>query len=841
MDMITKNVLIKKFQQNPKKYWKVSLFDELSFKRKQCQKCKGFFWTKDAERSICSDPDCVGYQFIGQRNTKKRWDLLESWKEFENFFKKNGHSSIKRYPVVSRWHPNLFFTIASIQNFQRFDGNKLIFEYPANPLIVPQISLRFNDIPNVGVTGRHMTSFQMSGQHAFNDGSKSGYWKDRCIELNFEFLTKVIGIPDTEIIYKEDIWSMPDFSAFGPCIESFAKGLEIVNNVFMEFGLTDSKIKELPLKVVDVGWGAERIPWYTQGTPTVYDVAFGDVVNRFQQICNLDYDKELFLKYSKLAGYLDIDKGTNISIIKKNIASKLNASVEHLEKKIEPITAMYAILDHSRTLMFALNDSALPSNVGGGYNLRVLYRRMLSFIDKYKWHIDINELVELHAKYLKPLFPELRENLDEVKKILDVEKIKYDNTRQKSRQIVSNLIKKEINENLLLDVYDSHGINPEIIREEAGRLGKKIKIPDDFYMRVAELHERKEQKHQTKKDFLLNLENIPETEALYLKDYRKIENKAKVLKIIDYYVVLEKTVAYPTSGGQLHDLGKINDIEFIDVFKQGNIIIHKLKEKPAFKARDYVTVKIDLDRRLQLTQHHDAAHILNGASRKILGNHVNQASAFKDTEKGHLDITHYQSLSEDEIKKIEDLANEVINKKASIIKNIMLRNDAEKEFGMNIYQGGAVPGKYLRIVEIKNFDIEACSGTHSDNTSTVGLIKITKSSKISDSIVRLEYVAGKKALEYLNKEKNLVKELSGLLNIDKKYLVSRIEELFDKWKKVVKKGLKEKENFVLNSFIESKLSDEETLIKCSEILKTQKEFLPNTVRRFLKELEEKKK
>ena len=226
--------------------------------------------------------------------------------------------------------------------------------------------------------------------------------------------------------------------------------------------------------------------------------------------------------------------------------------------------------------------------------------------------------------------------------------------------------------------------------------------------------------------------------------------------------MLNKTVAYPTSGGQLHDLGKVNNNEIIDVFKQGNIIVHKLKEKPNFKIKDEVAAKIDLDRRLQLTIHHDAAHILNGASRKILGNHINQASAFKDTEKGHLDITHYQSLSDDEVKRIEDLANEIINKKFVIIKNSMLRNDAEKEFGMNIYQGGAVPGKYLRIVEIKNFDAEACSGTHSDNTSTVGLIKIIKSSKISDSVVRLEYVAGKKALEYLNKEKNLIKELRKL-------------------------------------------------------------------------------
>ena len=263
--------------------------------------------------------------------------------------------------------------MASIQDFQRIDQGNMVFEYPAKSLIVPQMCLRFNDIPNVGVTGRHHTSFIMSGQHSFG-----GYWKDRCIELNFRFLTEVMGVPDTELTYKEDLWTMPDFSAFGPCIETFSKGLELVNSVFMQFTRKGNSYRELPLKVIDVGWGHERLCWFSQGTPTGYDAVFEPVISFMKKQIGLQ-DNEILKKYARLAGNLNFDEALDLKKARQGIARSLGLTAKELHDLIEPMQSLYAIADHTKTLLFAASDGGIPSNTGGGYNLRVLLRRALSF------------------------------------------------------------------------------------------------------------------------------------------------------------------------------------------------------------------------------------------------------------------------------------------------------------------------------------------------------------------------------------------------------------------------------------------------------------------------------
>jgi len=312
--------------------------------------------------------------------------------------------------------------------------------------------------------------------------------------------------------------------------------------------------------------------------------------------------------------------------------------------------------------------------------------------------------------------------------------------------------------------------------------------------------------------------------------------------VIDNYIILDKTYFYPTSGGQLYDTGTIANEKVVNVFKQGNIIIHKLKERHEFTPGEEVECEIDKERRIQLTQHHDAAHIINAAARKTLGNHVNQASAFKDTNKAHLDITHYQSLTNKEIKAIEKEANKIISSKLPIYSLFMPRDEAEKTYGFRIYQGGVPPGNKLRIVDIANTDVEACAGTHAKNTFEAGLIKILRAVKVSDSIVRIEFVAGKKASEEIDLEKNIVNEIAKILKVNKKLIIPRIEELFAKWKKVVKKKkIESKDDFILTSNKELNLKDIEIIEKASQILNTQPEHITKTINRFLRELKEAKK
>ena len=154
---MNKEEILSKFSADPDKYYKVKLFEEQGFERKSCAKCRRFFWTLDNNRNHCPEDSDDTYSFIGNPPTKKRFDYSQAWKEVESFFVKNGHPSVSRYPVVCRWRDDLYFTIASVVNFQRVMGSKVVFEFPANPLVVPQMCLRFKDLENVGVTGRHFS------------------------------------------------------------------------------------------------------------------------------------------------------------------------------------------------------------------------------------------------------------------------------------------------------------------------------------------------------------------------------------------------------------------------------------------------------------------------------------------------------------------------------------------------------------------------------------------------------------------------------------------------------------------------------------------------------------
>jgi alanyl-tRNA synthetase len=624
-----------------------------------------------------------------------------------------------------------------------------------------------------------MTAFVMAGQHAFNDGSGKGYWKERCIELNFEFLSKIMGIPGEEITYVEDLWAMNDMSAFGPSMESFSKGLEIVNSVFMQFqGVSGGTYRELPLKVIDVGWGFDRLSWFTQGTPTVYDSSFGPVADKFKKDMSLEYDLDLFRRYAVIAKNLDIDCEPDLKRSRSDTAKRLGISVDELEKKIGPMEAAYAVLDHSRALAFAISDGGMPSNVGGGYNLRVIARRAMSFIEKHGWNVRLDDIALQHADYLRKMFPELSESEEEIKKVLSVEEKKFRQNRDRSKKIATSFAGRKPSMEELVRLYDSDGITPE-------QLG--VDVPAEFYDEVTKRHVSREKDERKPK---LDVSGIPPTQILYYEEPYIFEFGAKILKIFgDNHdlIVLDRTAFYPTSGGQMHDTGTINGVKVIDVFKVGKIIVHRLAS-PLEKSED-ASCSVDRARRERLMRHHDAVHILNGAARAVLGSHVNQAGSEKDEDKARLDITHYESLTEGEIEEIERLANEVAKKGVKILKEEMARGEAEQKYGFRIYQGGYVPSKNIRVVEVKDFDIEACGGTHGHDTSEAYPIKIIGTKKIADGMVRIEIVAGEAALEYMREKARILGEVAKKLGVGEEEVPVAVRKLFDEWKKA-RKGKK---------------------------------------------------
>ena len=292
----------------------------------------------------------------------------------------------------------------------------------------------------------------------------------------------------------------------------------------------------------------------------------------------------------------------------------------------------------------------------------------------------------------------------------------------------------------------------------------------------------------------------------------------------------------------MHDTGRINANEVIDVFKQGAVIVHVLKDKTKLKENQEVECEIDLQRRLQLAKHHTSTHIINAAARKVLGSHINQAGAKKDIDKATIDLTHYQSITDEEIEKIEKEANRLVKESLAVHSSFLPRTEAEQTYGMGIYQGGAVPGKLLRIVNIEGIDVEACGGTHLKNTSEAGEIKILKAAKISDGIVRIYFTAGEAAKKESNREKDILEEAARLLDVKTGQLPARVEELFGKWK-LARKAIEKKKEIGLKE-LELKAKEEykgNVLDKVAEILKTQPEHVVKTINRFLKEMEEYKK
>nr|MDO8112315.1 alanine--tRNA ligase [Candidatus Sigynarchaeota archaeon] len=823
---------------DPDKFYPTRKLKAEGFIRKQCTKCGMYFWTANKTRTVCGDPACSGgFDVVTNNPSKIKLSYEGVWNKIVEMLVPRGYKKVDRYPVVARWNPTMTYTIASIAAFQPYviTGES---EPPAKKLIIPQFCLRFGDIDNVGITGSHCTGFVMIGQHAFL--SREEWNQEQFFTDIYEFLTLGIGLDKKEITIHEDAWA--GGGSFGPCLEFFSRGVELFNQVYTMFEQTPEGNKELRLKVLDMGLGMERIAWFSQGTPNMYEAVFPAVLAKIRERTHVEPDFDLYKKFSRFSAYLNIDEVDSIEEAWKRVAAELKVDVKVLRERIMPMAAIYSIAEHTRALLVAINDGGLPSNTGGGYNLRVILRRALGFIEQHRWNLDLGEIAEWHAEELRTLFPELLKGLSNVKKILAFEKVKFEETKENVQRMVQKIFKEnqDISIDRMLELYDSQGIAPELIQQEAAKNGKIIEIPDDFYKRVGELHEKQEQIHATKRQINVDLTGIPDTQALYYDDYAKLESKGKVVKIIGKNVILDKTITYPTSGGQLHDIGMINGEKFSDAFKEGGVIVHVMDALPKFKEGDAVTVKVDKAVRSQLSQHHTATHVINAAARIVLGSHINQAGAKKTMEKAHLDITHYDSLSKEEEKAIEKEANHIVKENISVKSSFLPRSKAEQQYGMAIYQGGAVPGKNIRIVEIGNrLDVEACGGTHLHSTGEIGTIKVIKSTKIQDGIVRIEFTAGPAAETTASQESNLLGEAARIFGVKPSQVPARCQEVFTKWKKLKKLVDASKEVPAdLLALTDIKESTGDALAEAAEIFKTQPEHVPKNAEKFLKQYNE---
>ncbi|PSQ27364.1 alanine--tRNA ligase [Halobacteriales archaeon QS_9_68_17] len=785
--------------------YRLEYFEANDFVRRECTECGAHFWTRDDDRTTCGEPPCEDYGFIDNPGFDEEHSLEEMREAFLSFFEEHGHERIDPYPVAAnRWRDDVLLTQASIYDFQPLVTSGQT-PPPANPLTISQPCIRMQDIDNVGKTGRHTMAFEMMAHHAFNTRDDVDpdeyayhgevYWKDRTVEHCDEFFESM-GANVAEMTYIEDPWVGGGNA--GPAIEVIYRGAELATLVFMSmeqdpdggYGMKDgNRYSKMDTYVVDTGYGLERWTWVSQGTPTVYEAVYPDMIAFLKDNAGIDLTEEeeaVVHHAAKLAGHMDIDEAEDMEAARDAIADRIGVSAAELEELMEPLEDIYAVADHCRTLAYMLGDEIVPSNVGTGYLARMVLRRTKRLVDTLGVDAPLDELVDMQAERLG------YENRDTVRDIVRTEVEKYRETLERGSRRVEQLAEEysqrdePIPTDELIELYDSHGIQPDMVEEIAAEKGATVETPDDFYGLVAERHDTAGGAAEgTAEDE--RLADLPGTDRLYYEDQQGTEFEAVVLDVFEredgYNVVLDQTMFYPEGGGQPADTGTLSSdettAEVTDVRIEDGVVFHRTDEDPG--KGDFVRGQIDVGRRRQLMRHHTATHIVIHAARQVLGDHIRQAGAQKGVDSSRIDVNHYDRISRDEVKEIERVANELVMENTSVTQEWPHRNEAEAEHGFDLYQGGIPPGTNIRLIHVAE-DVQACGGTHVERTGDIGTVKVLSTERVQDGVERLTFAVGEAAIEGTQETEDALYEAAEVLDVSPQDVPETAERFFAEWK-----------------------------------------------------------
>ena len=786
--------------------YELAYFENNGFHRLECSDCGAHFWTRDGERDTCGEPPCDTYGFIDDPGFAEEYTLAEMREAYLSFFEDHGHTRIDPYPVAAnRWRDDVLLTQASIYDFQPLVTSGET-PPPANPLTISQPCIRMQDIDNVGKTGRHTMAFEMMAHHAFNaredvDGEYAYegevYWKDQTVE-HCDTLLEELGADLEEVTYIEDPWVGGGNA--GPAIEVIYKGLELATLVFMsmerdedgEYLLKDgNRYSKMDTYVVDTGYGLERWTWMSQGTPTVYEAIYPEMIEFLRENAGIEYtdeQRQLVQDAARLSGTLDIDDVDDVEAARGDIADELGVDVEQLRELVEPLEQIYAIADHCRTLAYMLGDGIVPSNVGTGYLVRMVLRRTKRLVDTVGVDAPLDELVDMQADRLD------YQNRDTIRDVVRTEVEKYRETLERGTRRVEQLAEEYAREgepiptDELVELYDSHGIQPDTVEEIADEYEAAVDVPDDFYSVVAKRHGQDGDDEDGEGDLVPeDFADLPGTDRLYYEDQNRMEFEAVVLDVFEreegYDVVLDQTMFYPEGGGQPADHGTLStdDVtaDVTDIQQVGDVIVHRTDEDPG--KGEFVRGQVDSRRRRQHMRHHTATHLVGHAARQVLGDHIRQAGAQKSTDSARIDLKHYESVSREQIEDIEHLANELVMENVPVEQEWVDRNEAEAEYGFDIYQGGIPEGEQIRLIHAEA-DTQACGGTHVSRTGDVGAINILGTERIQDGVIRFTYAAGDAAVEATQRTENALIETAEILDVTPQDVPETAERFFEEWK-----------------------------------------------------------
>jgi alanyl-tRNA synthetase len=772
--------------------YRLDFFADAGFVRKCCDSCGKFFWTRDISRKTCGDPPCDPYTFIGAPVFGREHGLDEMREHYLSFFQARGHTRISRYPVVARWRDDIYLTIASIADFQPFVTSGQV-PPPANPLTISQPCIRLDDLDAVGRSGRHLTTFEMMAHHVFNTPEREIYWKDRTVQLCDELLLG-LGADPMAVTYKENPWAGGGNA--GPSLECMIGGLELATLVFMDLkavagGSIEIKgecYERMENYIVDTGYGLERFVWASKGSPTIYDAIFPEIVEEVAGLAGAEHDltdpeyAQIFAQNARLAGMVDLE-AASMKELRERIAASIGVAPQRLEAAISPMERVYAVTDHTRCLAFMFGDGIIPSNVKAGYLARLVLRRTLRLMRELGIEAPLADLVEMQISRLD--YRDWQERFETIREILDQEEKKYGETLEKGRRLVVKTAEhyrkkgEAIPLQEMISLYDTHGIPPEIARDSAQEIGVAVVLPDNFYSLVAKTHIKAEQAEEAE-------EEVPgRTELLYYEHPYQEAFDAQVIAVVGDSVVLDRTLLYPEGGGQPADHGSLEKdgqtFRVVDVKKVGEAVLHQLEDTAGLGKGDRVHGRVDMGRRMAHARHHTATHLVHDSARRILGGHIWQAGAQKSEDRARLDISHYKRVTGQELRLIELEANRRVMEAIPVETRFMPREEAEKLFGFELYQGGVPPGNTIRVVKVGS-DIEACAGTHVTNTGRIGAIKILRTERVQDGVERIEFAAGEAAVRASQERDDLLGEAAAVLRVPPEQLPKTASRFFQEWK-----------------------------------------------------------
>ena len=808
----------------------LTVFHENGYVRKQCRVTDLWFWTTDQTRDTCGDTSEDEYTFIGkpliQGYEMRGKDLKDAMREaFLQFFENVEHTRIAPYPVLARWRDDIHLTIASIADFQPHVTSGEV-EPPANPLTISQPCIRLTDVDAVGRSGRHLTTFEMMAHHVFNrpEEGRMFYWMEECVQYCHDMFTKTFGIDSKEITYVENPWCGGGNA--GAAVEVIVGGLELATLVFMnleehpegDVELKGDRYREMPLQIIDTGYGLERFCWAAAGTPTIYEAIYPDTVEWLKQLSgfeniakqwselNLD---DVLGEMSRLNGIMNIEAGVDGEKLRSIFIERLSQrghilSEEQFSSITEPLARIYAIPDHLHALCNMLGDGLVPSNAKAGYLARMMARRTLRLRDELGLDVSLSQLA-IHHIEVNLGNSKMKQTRDGLCTILDLEEQKYAEMLRKGGNVIltqlRNLNKssESIDDEILFTLNDSHGIPPDMVISLAKESGwNHVKLRIGFSAEMAERHALMAKKAASAvivKKLVDAPNSLPITKSLYYEDVQQREFDASVLfcgplngddlpEGASHGIILDRTCFYPEGGGQEGDYGSLstdsNLRNVLDTRTSGSHIVHLVDG--AFEVGDLVHGSLDWDRRKQLMDHHTSVHIVGGAARRILGPHIYQAGANKSVESARLDITHFKRLTRDDLDAIESMANEIIGQVQRTDKTELNRKDADKKYGFDLYQGGAPKGDSIRVLRISDHDVQACGGTHHDEPGQIGSIRVIRSTAVQDGVERLHIVAGQAALNYAREQDELLRRTVDIFGINSEDLPRTAERFFTEWK-----------------------------------------------------------